>query len=216
MLAILAFVVFGFLLIHWSKKLSKSNQYKIGNIFGFSLSVAVIVWTIIKIYFNGFNIQQDLPFHLCNFTALLIPIFTLTRKKIYYEILLFWILAGTTQAILTPDLKNGFPHFNFLKYWFVHAGLIVFVFYATHIYKMRPTLRSVFKSFFALQGYFILMLIVNKLTNANYFYISKKPKGPTLLDFLGEWPYYILIVELFLIPYFLLIYLPFYLTRNKK
>lgn len=216
MIAIILYAIAGFILIQWAKKLPEVQQYKIGNIFAYSLSITIIVWTFLKIYDRGFDIKDDLPFHLCNFVALLLPIFSVSRKLIYYEILLFWILAGTFQAIITPDIKNGFPHYHFLKYWYVHAGLLIYILYATIIYKMKPTRKSVFKSFFALQGYFLLMLFINKLTGANYFYINNKPEGATALDYFGDWPYYILIAELILLPYFFLIYLPFYLLKKNR
>ncbi|PHR68806.1 MAG: TIGR02206 family membrane protein [Lutibacter sp.] len=216
LVATLFFILFGFLLIRWAKKQPKYKQIKVGNTFAFSLSFVVILWTVIKIYQRGFDIQHDLPFHLCNFIALFLPIFSITRKKIYYEILLFWILAGTSQAVITPDIRNGFPHYVFLKYWYVHAGLVVFILYATTIYGMRPTIKSVFKSFAALLVYFLLMLVINKIVGANYLYLNHKPEGASLLNYLGEWPYYIFGVMIIVLPLFFLIYLPFHLTRNKQ
>lgn len=132
-----------------------------------------------------------------------------------YEILLFWVFAGTTQAMITPDLAHGFPHYNYLKYWIVHAGLVIFMMYATLVYQMRPSVKSIIKSFLALQVYFGLMLLVNAILDSNYFFISEKPPHGSLLDYLGEWPYYILVAELIVFPYFFLIYLPFYLTRDR-
>ena len=52
---------------------------------------------------------------------------------------------------LGPDLSEGFPHVNFFKYWLEHAGLVVFIIYATLIYDMRPTVKSIFKSFGAMK-----------------------------------------------------------------
>lgn len=216
LISLLFFALAGFLLINWAKKLSKEKQLKVGDLFAFSLSITIVIWTLLKIYVRGFEIQNDLPFHLCNFIALFLPIFTITRKKIYYDILLFWILAGTTHSIITPDLKNGFPNFIFFKYWYVHAGLIIFIFYATFIYNFRPVFKSVLTSFFALQGYFLLMFLINSIIGANYFYINHKPERVSALDYLGDYPYYLFVAELILIPYFLLIYLPFYLTRKKS
>lgn len=213
---ILFFILFGYTLISWAKKQPKVTQYKVGNYFAFSLSATVILWTFLKVYDNQtFDKTQDLPFHLCNLLALILPIFSITRKYLYYEILLFLILFGPLQAIFTPDLANSFPHYNFLKYWYVHGGTIVFIFYATFVYNMRPTLKSAIKSYIALQVYTVLMFFINKLIGTNYFYVINKPKGPTLLDSFGDWPYYILVSELILIPYFLLIYLPFYLTKKR-
>jgi hypothetical integral membrane protein (TIGR02206 family) len=212
---LLFFAVFGFLLINLAKKLPKDKQVKIGHYFAISLSATVIIWMLLKVYVKQFDIREDLPFHLCNFLALLLPFFTRSRKKLFYEILLFWIIAGTSHAVITPDLKQGFPNFVFLRYWYVHAGLIIFIFYATFVYDLRPRFKSVLISFFALQGYILLMFIINRITGGNYFYTNHKPEGPTALDYLGDYPTYIFVAELIIIPYFFIIYLPFYLTRKK-
>ncbi len=214
-LAMLFFAGLGYFLLRKAKKWPYEVQVNVAVIMSFFLSVTLITWTLIKISLNGFDVREDLPLHLCNFVSILLPVFAITRKKWMYEILVFWILAGTTQAILTPDLVNGFPHYHFLKYWIVHCGLVIFILYMTFIFKMRPTVKSIFKSFFALQLYFGLMLLVNSIFDANYLFISEKPPQGSLLDYLGDWPYYIFMAELILFPYFFLIYLPFHLTRKK-
>jgi len=90
------------------------------------------------------------------------------------------------------------------------------MFYATFVYKMRPTIKSVFKSFIGMQLYMVLMFLINHLLGSNYFYTNRKPDATTLLNVFGEWPQYIFVVELIVIPFFLLIYFPFYLTRKKE
>jgi hypothetical integral membrane protein (TIGR02206 family) len=166
------------------------------------------------LYKGNFNTQEDLPLHLCSFLALAVPFLSVTKKFLYYEIFFFLILAGTLQSLITPDESN-YLNFPFFRYWFVHAGLVIFMFYATFIFKMKPTLRSVGKSFLGMQIYMLLMLVLNYFLGSNYFYTNRKPEVATALDLFGDWPQYILIVEVLIIPYFLLIYLPFYLTRNK-
>ena len=58
--------------------------------------------------------------------------------------------------------------------------------------------------------------ILNKDVQEHYFYINGKPEVSTLLDSFGDWPYYILVGELVIIPYFLIIYLPFYLLKKSN
>ena len=208
-------VVFGIILIYWAKKQSEQIQFLTGNIIASSISLTVIFGSILNIYKQDFNYQEDLPLHLCSFLALVIPVLSYTRKYIYYEIFFFLILAGTLQSLITPSDYN-FLNFTFFRYWFVHSGLVLFMLYATFIYKMRPTIKSVFKSFVGMQFYMILMFIINYLLGSNYFYTNRKPDATTLLDVFGEWPQYIFVVELIVIPFFLLIYFPFYLTRKKE
>jgi hypothetical integral membrane protein (TIGR02206 family) len=208
-------ITLGTTLICWAKKQSKQTQFLTGNIIASSISLTVIFGSILNIYKQDFNYQEDLPLHLCSFLALVIPILSFTRKYIYYEIFFFLILAGTLQSLITPSDYN-FLNFTFFRYWFVHSGLVLFMLYATFIYKMRPTIKSVFKSFVGMQFYMILMFIINYLLGSNYFYTNRKPDATTLLDVFGEWPQYIFVVELIVIPFFLLIYFPFYLTRKKN
>ena len=208
-------IVFGTILIFWAKKQSEQIQFLTGNIIASSISLTVIFGSILNSYKPDFNYQEDLPLHLCSFLALVIPVLSYTRKYIYYEIFFFLILAGTLQSLITPSDYN-FLNFTFFRYWFVHSGLVLFMLYATFVYKMRPTIKSVFKSFIAMQFYVILMFLINYLLGSNYFYTNRKPEATTLLDVFGEWPQYIFVVELIVIPFFLLIYFPFYLTRKKE
>jgi hypothetical integral membrane protein (TIGR02206 family) len=208
-------VVFGTILIYWAKKQSEQIQFLTGNIIASSISLTVIFGSILNSYKQDFNYQEDLPLHLCSFLALVIPVLSYTRKYIYYEIFFFLILAGTLQSLITPSDYN-FLNFTFFRYWFVHSGLVLFMLYATFIYKMRPTIKSVFKSFIGMQFYMILMFLINYLLGSNYFYTNRKPDATTLLDVFGEWPQYIFVVELIVIPFFLLIYFPFYVTRKKE
>jgi hypothetical integral membrane protein (TIGR02206 family) len=131
-----------------------------------------------------------------------------------YEILLFWIIAGTLQGIFTPDIAEGFPSLDYFRYWMVHLGLLIVIFYTTIVFGMRPKFKSIFKSFFALQVYLLLIIGINYMLDANYFYLNEKPKSASILDFLGEWPVYIIVGQLILIPYFMIIYLPFYFTNK--
>jgi len=207
-------VFFGFILIIIAKKQTKNMQSIIGNVFAFSICLAVILGTLIKLYKGNFNTQEDLPLHLCSFLALVIPVLSITKKFLYYEVFFFLILAGTLQSLITPDELN-FLNFPFFRYWFVHAGLVIFMFFATFVYKMRPTLKSVGKSFLGMQVYMVLMFVLNYFLGSNYFYTNRKPNAATALDLFGDWPQYVFVVEILVIPYFLLIYLPFFLTRKK-
>ena len=207
----------GFLLINYAKdNLSEEKQRKALHLFAIFLSLTIVVFHSYQISLGGYKLQTDLPLYLCSLIALLIPIFTHYRKYWMYEILLFWIIAGTSQGILTPDIADGFPHPDYFRYWIVHLGLVIIILYATVVFKMKPTLKSVFKSIVALQFYVVFMILINYILDANYFYLNAKPESSSLLDYFGDWPFYIIVGQLVLVPYFLLIYLPFYLSERIK
>ncbi|PWH83354.1 TIGR02206 family membrane protein [Algibacter marinivivus] len=210
-------ILFSVVFINYAKrKLNKIQQKNALHLFACFVSLIVIVFHAHKISLGYYNVSTDLPLYLCSLLGLLIPIFTYYRKFWMYEVLVFWIIGGTLQAVITPDIELGFPSFDYFRYWVVHLGLLVIIFYATFVFNMRPKLKSVFKSFLALQIYIVIMVIVNKLLEANYFYINEKPQSASILDYFGEWPWYIIVVQVIVIPLFLLIYLPFHLIKKRE
>ena len=211
----LFFICIGTALILWAQKQNEKTKTRTGNLFAFSIAITIIFGTFLKIYKGEFNYQEDLPLHLCSFLGLTVPLLSLTKKFVYYEVFFFLVLAGTLQSVITPDEYN-YLNFPFFRYWFVHAGLVIFMMYATFVYKMKPTIKSVGKSFLGMQIYMLLMFVLNYFLGSNYFYTNRKPDAATLLDLLGDWPQYVFVVELIVIPYFLLIYLTFYLNRKKN
>lgn len=203
---VLFFILTGYVLIRWAKQRRPETQHTVGIAMACIISISVISYTVIKIFEGPFDVQKDLPLHLCNFLGLTIPIFAVLRKYWMYEIIVFWILAGTAQGVFTPDLDEGFPHYRFFKYWLEHAGLVLFIVYASAVYGMRPKFKSIIKAFGAIQIYLIFILGVNALIGSNYLFLMRKPDHTSLLDVLGEWPYYILVEELLILPFFLIIY----------
>lgn len=217
MLPIVFAVLFAVLFIKYAKRnLNQKQQNRAIHIFACVISLVVVGFHMHKISLGNYNITTDLPLYLCSLLGLVIPVFTYYRKYWMYEVLLFWIIGGTLQAVLTPDIALGFPSFDYFRYWVVHLGLLIVIFYVTYVLNMQPKLKSVFKSFFALQIYVIIMIAVNYMLDANYFYLNEKPQSASLLDYFGDWPWYILVGQIIIIPLFLLIYLPFYLAKNNQ
>ena len=60
-----------------------------------------------------------------------------------------------------------------------------------------------------LNVYMVLVEVVNFALGSNYMFIARKPDVPTLIDFLGPWPWYIIPLEAIGFAVCLLLYLPF-------
>lgn len=209
-------ILFLVFLFRVSKGLDQSKQEKLLHGLAVFIALVVVAFHSYKISLGNYNLKTDLPLYLCSFLGLTIPIFTFYKRKWMYEVLLFWIIGGTLQAIITPDIPIGFPSFAFFRYWIVHLGLVVLILYATKVFEFKLSFKSIVKSILALQVYVLVMMGVNYVLEANYFYLNAKPESTSLLDYMGEWPLYIIVGELVLIPYFLLIYLPFYFTQKAR
>ncbi|MFT4611023.1 MAG: putative integral membrane protein (TIGR02206 family) [Glaciecola sp.] len=209
-------VIIAVTLIRFSRSISSEGQQHVIHYFAIFISLTVIVFHVHSMMTKDYNIRTDLPLYLCSLLGIIIPIFTYYRKYWMFEILVFWIIAGTLQGVITPDIAEGFSSLDYFRYWIVHLGLLIVIAYNIFVFKLRPKLKSVFKSFMALQLYVIMMIVINYVLEANYFYLNRKPESASLLDYFGEWPYYIVVAQLIIIPLFLIIYMPFYFSEEKK
>lgn len=162
----------------------------------------------------GLTAQMSLPMHLCDWAWICSVLALCGRWQLPYELAYYWGLAGTVQAILTPDLPYGFPHPFFFTFFISHCGLVVAVVVLTFGNGMRPGLRSVWRAFGWLQIYFLAAASVDVLFEANYGYLCRKPAGSSLLDHMGPWPWYLLVAELMALILFWVLYMPFGVERR--
>ena len=64
--------------------------------------------------------------------------------------------------------------------------------YAVVVYRMWPTARGVVRTWLWVVAFLGLAIVVNLVFDTNYFYIRHKPPA-SMLDYLGPWPWYIVI-----------------------
>jgi hypothetical integral membrane protein (TIGR02206 family) len=167
-------------------------------------------WHLWKLATGEWTIQGMLPLWLCSLTAWSMPLLLIARNRRYYEWAYFMGLMGATQALLTPDLMiYGFPHFRFIEYFLLHGTIITAILYMTVIEGFRPAWKSLPFSILITDIYWIFCGIVNSRIGSNYLYTQGKLPTPSLLDYLGPWPWYLLSMEGLGIMICIFLYLPF-------
>lgn len=204
--------------IFWIQKAKSWNEEKqFTSVFIFSLILAglVLFWMLVRMLQGKFNISEDLPFHLCNILALLMPIALSLKKRWFFGLLYFWLLVGTLNAILTPELKEDFPHYTYFRYWIVHCGLISILFYGLVIFKWKIYTKDIWYAIIGANVYLVFSIIVNLISGGNYFYSMRKPDAATLLDYLGDWPWYLFTGQFVMIIFFLIIFIPILIFQKK-
>lgn len=173
------------------------------------LVLSSIAYSIYRINSGMWELRYDLPMQLCSWVSLTVVITALTRNQFAFEISYYWILAGSIQGTLTPNLQFDYPHPYFFIYFVGHVSLIVALFYFLFVWNLKPEPGSVKRVFLFTQVYFLAAMTANLLLEANYGYLLEKPENPSLLDFLGPWPHYILAMQILAFSLFVLFYLPF-------
>lgn len=153
--------------------------------------------------------HNGLPMHLCDWATFTTAITCLWRKQWSYELSYFWGLAGTLQAVLTPDLRYGFPEPSFFIFFLSHSGLVATILFLTFAFPLRPTWSSIGRAYGWLLVYAACAGAVDWLLGVNYGYLRAKPAGASLLDYFGPWPWYIPVTTLLALAFFVIYYLPF-------
>lgn len=132
-----------------------------------------------------------LPFHLCDLAIFVAIVALLTLDIRATEILYYWALAGTTLAILTPDVGGRFPDWQWIVYFATHGLVVVSATAVVFGLGRAPRPGSSWRVLLWTLAYAAVVGVVNLATGANFLYLARKPAGPTLLDWFGPWPVYI-------------------------
>jgi hypothetical integral membrane protein (TIGR02206 family) len=159
-----------------------------------------------------FNAAHALPMQLCDWAMFAVIAALVTLRFGVYEVAYFWGLAGTLQAILTPNLNEGFPSPWFFCFFIAHAGIVVGVLYLTLVEAMRPRAWSIARAMLWSEVYFAAALATNILTGANYGFLTHRPEGKSLLDAMSaNHAVYLLELNLLALSFYLVLYFPFWL-----
>ncbi len=160
-------------------------------------------------------LQKYLPLHICGIVLFAVVFVLLHRNQILYEIGYFWGIVGTLNAIITPQLDVGFPHYRFFQYFIVHGGIVVSVLFATWGLGMRPTLKGLLRSFLLVNLYMAVIAGVNLLLKSNYMFICDPPDTESPF-FFAPWPWYIPILDGVTLVLFFVVYSPFLISDWLK
>ncbi|MGD8452262.1 MAG: TIGR02206 family membrane protein [Phycisphaerae bacterium] len=182
----------------------------------------------------GYGALDDaLPLHLCDLALLVCIVATvnvptppppagtvLSRarrlQQVLCELAYFWGLAGTSQALLTPDLEDDFPTFAFVRYFATHGGIIVTVLVMTIGLRWRPLPGAVWRTWLITGLAAIPVGLIDWALGTNYMYLCGPPGRPSLYDHLGPWPWPIASMAVLGVLLFGVCYLPFWLTRTGR
>jgi hypothetical integral membrane protein (TIGR02206 family) len=167
---------------------------------------------MIRVHDGQFTPMDALPMQLCDWAMLAVMAALVTLRRGVYEVAYFWGLAGTLQAILTPNLQVGFPSPRFIDFFVGHCGIVVAVLYLTAVEGLRPRPASITRAMLWSEAYFAAALLANWITGANYGFLTHRPMGRSLLDYLSDnHALYLLELQLLALAFYLALYAPFWL-----
>jgi hypothetical integral membrane protein (TIGR02206 family) len=185
-------------------------------VLGALLLVDAVSWIIGLALGSSFSPRTDLPLALCNMAILVAASACWWRITLLVELTYFWGIAGTLQAVITPDLNVGFPHAVFFQYLGGHLGIVGAACFLVIGLRLTPRRGAVLRTFAITVAYSAFVGIVDYAAGANYMFLRRPPSNWTLLKILGPWPWYILSTAGVALVVFTLLYLPFARRDPKR
>lgn len=211
-LASLAFVVLMPALVWWWDR--HPHRRELVRLAERSLAVALLLAYAADLFYKWRDGQLDpahaLPMQLCDWALLLLVPTLWSRWRTGFDIVYFWGLAGTLQALITPAIAADVPWFRQLGFFLIHAGIVAAVVHLLVTARFRPEWpRSIVHVVLASELYLATALIINALTGGNYGFLSAKPSTRTILDLLSDAHWlYALQLNLVAFAFFAALYAP--------
>lgn len=205
--------VFAWLCAHLARKSDAQNARSLGIGMAWIQIANTLVYMVYRIATGAWDARYDLPMEFCNWSLLFSVIALYSWNRTMAEVSYFWVMSGSLQGVITPDLGVGFPHLYFFVFFINHCGLVISSVYLVFGLGLFPTRGSVPRALGFLFLYVLCASLVNALVDGNYGYLRNKPAAGSLMDYLGPWPWYIASLHVIALALFSLLYLPFRHTQ---
>ena len=188
-------------------------------VFARVISIITLIITtanhIIDINNGNWDTYENLPLHLCSISNLIVCfILFIPKNQKLFEFLFYCGLWGGLMAILTAQINDyDGSLFKYLQYYLSHGTIILIPLYMFYHLGYKITKFSWLRVLFILNLLMLVIMPINFNLGSNYMYLREAPDIKNPLVF-GEWPYYIINWELFILVLFYLTYLFFKKQKN--
>ena len=198
------------------------HEEKLRYVLAFALIISDMsyYWRLVGMPSLGANPVENLPIGVCGWAAILCSYMLVGKCQSFFDISYFWLLSGSLFALLTPTPLNftGPTRFRYYQFWAEHTLGYIAIFYMIFVHGMRPTVKSMVKSYIALLVMVGIAYWVNQMIpGANYLYMARPEAAPSVLDILP--PNFLLrfvIMVAAISAMYGLAYLPWYLKDKKN
>ena len=169
-------------------------QSKYEQNFRFIIAFAMIIsemsyyWRLVGIPALGPNPMDHLPITVCGWVIVFGSYMVISKSQSLFDIVYFWLFSGTIFALVTPTvITYTVPtRFRYYQFWAEHLLGYIAVFYMIFVHKMRPTWRSMVKSYIGLAILAVIAYATNQMLGpgANYLFMARPESTPSILDIL--------------------------------
>jgi len=152
----------------WVAARKRPGRWRIvcARVIGLALAADAVVYTVSLV--GTWSASSSLLLALCDVGVLVAASACWWRVPLLVELTYFWGLAGTLQAVITPDLQVGFPHLMFFEYLVGHLGIVLAAVFLVVGRRLTPRPSAVPRVFAITAVYTAFVGFVDAVTGANY------------------------------------------------
>lgn len=197
------------------------HEEKLRYVLAFALIICDMsyYWRLVGMPSLGPNPVEHLPIGICTWTVIFGSFMMVGKSQTLFDIIYFWLFSGSLFALITPTplTYTGPTRYRYYQFWLEHTLGYISIFYLIFVHKMRPTIRSAFKSAIAMTIMVLLAYWVNTmLPGANYLYMARPEAAPSILDILPpNFALRVSIMAFAMVVMYALAYLPWYRMDKK-
>ena len=162
---------------------------------------------------------ENLPIGICAWSVIFCSFLMIGKSQTLFDIIYFWLFSGTLFALITPTpiTYTGPTRYRYYQFWLEHTLGYISIFYMIFVHKMRPNIRSIFKSLAGMTLMALLAYWVNtRIPGANYLYMARPEAAPSVLDILpANFALRTSIMAFVMLIMYALAYLPWYRIDKK-
>ncbi|MEJ2217416.1 MAG: TIGR02206 family membrane protein [Gemmatimonadota bacterium] len=178
--------------VHLLGALSDDAQQRASRWVGWLVVVNIFAWRGWFALTHQFRMGSDLPLAVCSVSAVLLAVYFWRPKQAIFDVIFYWILVGSSLALLVPDLTEPFPSLRFISLFVTHAVSLFGLIYLVVVRKETPSDEGYSLAARALAIYAIVVALpLDWALHANYVYMLSPPETQfALMKLLPPWPWY--------------------------
>jgi hypothetical integral membrane protein (TIGR02206 family) len=176
-----------------------------------------VVFLVRPLLEGTWSVRTSLPLALCNAALVVAAIACWSpRWPLAVELTYFLGMAGTLQAVITPDLAAGYPELEFFQFVVAHIGIVIAALFLVVGLRLTPRPGSVLRVFTITVAFTALVGVFDWVTGSNYMYLASPPSNATLLSLLGPWPWYLASAAGIALALLVVLDAPFHRSRGHR
>jgi hypothetical integral membrane protein (TIGR02206 family) len=174
---------------------------------GIALFMSSIISPLRTYFVGNFSIAVDLPFHLCGISAFICSVVPfLKNKQRLFDFVFYTGIIGGIMGILTPQMSDYDGSFYvYFVFYMRHILIFTMPIYMLRNLGLSLTKKSMVRTFVILNLLLAFIMPFNFIVGGNYMYLAEPPQVNNPL-IIGEWPYYVIWFEVFVVLLLLLLY----------